>query len=323
MNYPEHRNNAAVRTCAPASIGRGEFVQRHGTYLHILLILLCITPLSPALSQAIALGSAHPQAVSLSPKAWAEEVANNEIKIIQYEKSYLRYRIHTIDSKGDQVRDVIESKDGTVARLLYKDNRPLTPQEDADEHSRLQAMLDSPAAFARHIKNDASGKKLAVDLIRLMPQAMLFTYASGQPQRPRSPTSANAPEIVLDFEPDPNWNPPTMTSEALTGLKGRLWLDPATHVLTRLQGTIFKQVNVGLGVFAHIFPGGQVTFDQVQVLPDRWLFSHFVEHVTVRALMFKTISEDMDLQTSNYGKVNEMNYRGAIHLLLEQPAPTH
>ncbi len=40
--------------------------------------------------------------------------------------SYLRYRMETVNEKGNQVRDVIESKDGTVARLILKDGKPLT-----------------------------------------------------------------------------------------------------------------------------------------------------------------------------------------------------
>lgn len=262
-----------------------------------------------------------PDVLSLSPRAWAEEVARNEIKVIQYGKSFLRYRIHTIDSKGNQVRDVIESRDGSVARLIAKEDRPLTRQEDSDEHARLKAMIDSPDAFARHIKSDVSGKKMAVDLIRLMPEAMIYTYAPGQPQRTNSPSGGPA-EIVLDFEPNPQWNPPTMTAQALTGLRGRIWIDARSHYMTRLEGTVFRQVNVGLGMVAHIYPGGQVSFEQAQVIPNRWIFSHFVEHVTVRALMFKTLKEDMDIQGSNFSEVAEMPYADAIRLLLASPVPT-
>ena len=101
----------------------------------------------------------------------------------QFNGVYVRYRIHMVGARGDQIRDVLESKDGTVARLIFKENRPLTAEEDAAEHQRLEDMLDSPAAFARHVKGDQSGKKLATDLVALMPEAMLYTYTPGQPQR--------------------------------------------------------------------------------------------------------------------------------------------
>lgn len=284
--------------------------------------LVCTLALASLLSTTqLHAAPSEPDFFSLSPRAWAEDAAKNEIKVIEYGKSFLRYRIHTIDSKGNQLRDVIETRDGTVARLIAKEDRPLTSQEDADEHTRLKAMIDSPDAFARHIRGDASGKKLAVDLIRLMPQAMIYTYAPGQPQRSH-PVTDGTPEIVLDFEPNPGWNPPSMTAQALTGLKGRIWIDARSHYMTRLEGTIFKQVNVGLGMVAHIYPGGQLSFEQAQVAPNRWIFSHFVEHVTVRALMFKTLKEDMDIQGSNFTEIAEMPYADAIRLLLASPVPT-
>ena len=83
------------------------------------------------------------------PRQWAVEAAGNEIKAIQYDSAYLRYRVHSLNGKGDQLRDVVESKDGTVARLIAKDNRALTAEEDAAEHDRLQGMLNSPSAFAK------------------------------------------------------------------------------------------------------------------------------------------------------------------------------
>jgi hypothetical protein len=224
-----------------------------------------------------------------------------------------------VGARGDQVRDVIESKDGTVARLILKDNRPLTPEEDAAEHERLQAMIDSPAAFAKHIRSDQSGKKLALDLVKLTPDAMLFSYAPGQPQRPG--INPDTPEVVLDFKPNPQWNPPSMTAEALTGLQGRVWIDPRTQHVTRLEATIFRGVNVGLGVVAHINPGGQVVFEQVSLSDQRWIFSHFVEHVSLRALMVKTITQNSQIDSSNFTRIPPMSYQDAIKTLLDTPLP--
>jgi len=260
-------------------------------------------------------------ALSRSPKQVAEYAIANEVKLIEYQHSYLRYRVHTKDAKGDQVRDVVESKDGTVARIVMRDDRPLTAEEDADEHRRLQAMLDSPAAFQKHVQKDQSGKKLAVDMIKLLPDAMLFSYALGQPQRDHKP-AGTPPELVIDFAPNPKWNPPTMTSQALTGIQGRCWIDAKTHNLVRLETKIFQGVNFGFGIFAHIYPGGQLTLEQEPVGESRWIVDHFVEHVTVRAMMVKTLNENTDLYASEFAPIREMGYQDAIHLLLGTPLPT-
>ncbi len=251
------------------------------------------------------------------------DAANNEVKVLEYEQSYLRYQIHQVDAKGDQVREVVESKDGTVARLMRRDNRPLNPEQDAAEQERLQAMLNSPAAFAKHVKNDRTGKRFAADLLCQMPSAMIFTYTPGQPQRSRRPGHGDdAAEIVLDFKPDPAWTPPNMTAETLSGFEGRVWIDARTHYVTRLEGDIFRGVNFGFGIFGHLDPGGKVTFEQAQVGNQRWIFTHFTQHLNVR-VVFKTIHQNSEIDGMDFTPVPEMSYQEAIHLLLSLPLPAH
>ena len=259
-----------------------------------------------------------PDPMSLAPKKWATDAAANEVKVIDYDRHYVRYRIHIRDAKGDQTRDVIESRDGAVARVIFREGRALTKEEDDGEHERLQAMLESPAAFAKHVKGDVSGRRMGAELIKLLPEAMLYSYAPGQPQR-AGRAEGEPPEIVLDYKPNPAWNPPTIASGALTGVEGRAWIDPRTHYMTRMEGTIFKPINFGL-FLAHIFPGGKLEFEQVKVSDQRWLFSRFVEHITLRVIV-KTLKEEQNTETSNYAMVPEMSYQEAIRILMETPLP--
>ncbi len=258
--------------------------------------------------------------LSVPPRQWAVEGAANELKVINYGDSYLRYREHSVDAKGDHVRDLIESKDGPVARLIMNNGRPLTDEEDRLEHERLQAMIDSPAAFAKHIKNDANGKKMGSDLIKVLPDAMIFTYTPGQPQRAdRVMHEGDLPEVVMDFEPNPNWTPPTMTADALQGINGRVWIDAKTHYLARMEGTLFKAVNFGL-FLARLYPGGKLTFEQSKVADNRWIFTRFTEHVDVRVLV-KTLRENVEIESANYSVVPAMSYQEAIRMLWAAPLP--
>lgn len=242
------------------------------------------------------------------------------MKAIQYDRSFLRYRTHMKDAKGDQLRDVIESTDGTVARVLQRNGQTLTRQEDEAEHARLQEMLDSPDTFSKHVQKDRNGKKLAVDLLGRLSAAMLFTFAPGQPQRQDHGTNSPA-EIVLDFAPNPAWTPPTMTAEVLTGLRGRVWIDTRSRYLVRMEGEIFQSVNFGFGVLARVIPGGKVVLQQEQVGEDRWIVDHFEEHVSVRAMLVKTLKEDTELHAFDFHVVPGMAYRTAIQQLLSHDVP--
>jgi hypothetical protein len=256
--------------------------------------------------------------LSVPAKTWATEAAANEIAIIEHPGSYLRYRQRLIDSKGDEVRDVIETKDGTVARLIMRDNRPLTPEEDQSERERLNSLRAHPSDFSRHAKNQAESKKIGVDLIKLMPDAMLYSYVPGQPQT----ENASGPEVVLDFAPNPTFHPPNLYSEALLGLRGRIWIDAQTKKIVRIEGEVFQSINWGWGMLAHIYPGGKVDLEQTAASGLRWNMTQFHEQVTVKALMVKTMKVHAEGATSDFQALpGPMNYTDAIEQLLATPLP--
>ncbi len=193
--------------------------------------------------------------------------------------------------------------------------KPLTAEADQAERKRLEDLAASASDFARHVKDDQSGRKLATDLIRLMPDAMVYTAAPGMADA-RSPSGMHL--IVLDFEPNPKWTPPTTTSEALTGLKGRVWIDSASGFVTRLDGEIFRSVNIGWGMLAHVYPGGKLSFEQVNVGGNRWTYSHFSDQARVRALLLKTIDVSSDVSASNFQHLpSPLTFQQAIALLLQ------
>ncbi|MCU1321368.1 MAG: hypothetical protein JWM43_1017 [Acidobacteriaceae bacterium] len=258
--------------------------------------------------------------LSQPPRSWAVEAAANELTALHHKDSYVRYRMHVRDEKGDQVRDVFESKDGTVARLILRDGRPLSTDEDKAERDRLKAMIDAPNDFLKHVRKEESGRKLADSMIRLLPDAMIFTYVPDQPQ---SGVNHGALEVVLDYQPDPKWKPPSTTAEALTGLKGRLWIDAKSKVLVRMEGTIFQGVNFGWGMLAHIYPGGKLVLEQTNTGGDRWIYTHFKQEVTVRALMVKTLNVRTNVDAEAFQVLaGPVPYQDAVRILLDTPLPT-
>jgi hypothetical protein len=256
--------------------------------------------------------------LDVAPRTWIVDAAANELIALHHKHSYLRYRMHSVNEKGDRVRDTIESEDGTVARLLRRDGKPPTQEEDEGEHERLTGMLASPGAFAKHIRNGDSERKVADRLVPLMPDAGIFSYTPGQPQ---TGTNNGGMEVVIDYKPNPKFVPPNTEAEALTGLEGRVWIDAKTHYLVRMEGTISHGVNFGWGMLAHIYPGGKLVLNQTDAGGNRWIFKDFSMQLTVRALMVKTLSVNSHVQASDFKTIPAMSYQDAIHLLLAAPLP--
>ncbi len=149
---------------------------------------------------------------------------------------------------------------------------------------------------------------------------MINTYTPGQPQTGKNSGRAGdrarlqaQPEVRIRRRP---------TAEALTGLEGRVWIDAKTQYLVRMEGTIFRPINFGWGMLAHIYPGGKLVMNQTDAGGDRWIFTHFTDAAD-RAC---TDGEDTQRQlrarrqaTSRHSA--PMSYQDAIHLLLNTPLP--
>jgi len=252
-----------------------------------------------------------------TPNSWAEAATFNEVKVISREGQIpLRFRQHKVDAKGDTTREVIESKDGNVARLVERNGQPLTAAEDADERDRLMEDIASPEDFMKHEKRDNATRDDVLQLVRLMPRAMIYSYTPGQPQT----GAKEGQEVVLDFHPDPAFRPPTMYAEMLTGLEGRVWIDAQSKCITRIEAHVLRPVNFGFGVLAKIFPGGTVELEQTRATGDRWAYSHVDEHLTARVLLVKTVPENSTITSSDFRPMSSLlPYQDAIRLLLAMP----
>jgi hypothetical protein len=207
-----------------------------------------------------------------------------------------------------------------VARLVERDGKPLSASEDAAERTRLNDILKSPQSFLKHEEHGSAERNYAIQLVKLMPSAMIYTYASGQPQPPGSTSR----QIVIDFRPDPAFHPPTMFAEVLTGLAGRVWIDARTQTMTRIQGTVLHPVNFGWGVLARIYPGGTIELEQKLVGDKRWAYSHLDENLTVREVMLRTVTDKTQMNAWDFELLPApMSFQDAVRALLAMPVPVH
>ncbi len=254
-----------------------------------------------------------------TPQSWAEDTIRNEIKVIESaDKVPLRYRQRRVGAKGDTTREIVVSREGNVARLVERDGQPITAAEDADERKRLNNQIASPDEFLRHHHRDMDIRDSVMKVVAMMPQAMLYSYTPGQPQ-----LKSSGGEVVLDFRPNPNFHPPTMFAECLTGLEGRVWIDPRTRTLSRIEARVLRPVNMGFGILAKIYPGGTLALDQTNLGDDHWVYSHLDEHLTARVLMVKNYPENTVVTSWDFRPMPSLlSYQDGIRILLAMPVAT-
>jgi hypothetical protein len=264
-------------------------------------------------------GSGAAVSLEVPERSWVESAAQNELQIIKDNgKMPLRYRVHKIDSKGDITREVIETRDGSVARLVERNGQKLTAEEDAAERDRLQEILASPGDFIQHHKRDDPIRTDSLQLVSQMPQAMIFIYTPGQPQLP----GTTSRQIVIDFHPDPNYKSPQTLDNLLTGIEGRMWIDAQSHRMVRIEGNVRDPVNFGWGILGKINKGGKIVLEQANASGDRWVYSQLDTHLTLRFLVVKTVEMNDKMTQYDFRPLPApMSVQEAVRTLLAMPVP--
>ncbi len=320
-----HRRTGATR--ARLGLGGVTLFLRLSRLCGVLLLAAASAGSSPRIRmrgftpKKAAFQQAAPSVPAGPPHAWiAAAVANQDRILTDDEAAPLRYRVRKIDNKGDRTREEIESREGNVARLVQRDGGPLTAVEDSAERARLQEILASPGDFLERKQRSRVARGYARELVHALPQAMFWTYAPGQPQ----PGGGHGLQVVVDFAPDPRYKPPTVVTEALKGIAGRVWIDAQSHCVTRIEGRVLHPLDFGWGgLLARITEGGTVTFEQTAVGEHRWLASRLSEHVAIREVLVHTVKENVEMTAWDAHLLpSPLSYQDAIRALLAIPVPT-
>ncbi len=225
-----------------------------------------------------------------------------------------RYRIHKVDDGKSIVREVVETSDGDVVRLLESDGKPLDPAANAKELARLNALRNDPGAQAAKHKHDAENSKRDNEMVTLLPSAFLYTYA-GMAAGP------NGPCYRLRFEPNPQYTPPDRQAEVFHGMAGELWIDQAQQRMARFQAHLIEDVDFGWGIFGRLYKGGTILVENRDVGGHHWETAHMQLNLTGKIAMVKSLRIDTTEDSSDFEPVPDKGYQAAIGLLEQMPHP--
>ena len=116
-------------------------------------------------------------------------------------RSSLRFRLRKQDEDRRTTKDIIETRDGDIARLVAVDDKPLTPERAKAERERLDTLLAHPELQAHRHKKEQEDSSRTNEMVRLLPDAFLYTYR-GMVDTP------NGPAWRLSFVPNAGLHPP-------------------------------------------------------------------------------------------------------------------
>ncbi|HYK34526.1 hypothetical protein [Alloacidobacterium sp.] len=251
--------------------------------------------------------------VARDPVALVRRASQNELKASNGNHPY-RYVLHKIDDNKITTKEIIETKDGDVARLIAVNDKPLASDAQQTEINRLNNLAAHPELQAHRHKREQEDSNRANEMIRLLPDAFLYKF-EGMVDGP------NGPCYRLSFHPNPNFDPPDREAQVYAGMAGELWIDKAQERMVRLDAHLIADVEFGWGILGRLYKGGSILVEQADVGEHHWETTHMKLSLTGKALLIKSISFQTTEDALRFEPVPpEMGYQNAIKMLLNSTA---
>ena len=224
----------------------------------------------------------------------------------------MRYQLHKTSPNLTSTKEIVETHDGDVARLLSINDQPLSPDSEQKEQARLQALLDNPSLQQHRKQSEDSDTARAMKVLRVLPSAFLYEFAG-------TGTASNGTVEKFSFKPNPHFDPPDTETGVLTALAGEIWIDPVQERVVRLAGSLQQDKEVALGLF-ELDKGGWIEIEQADVGSHQWRIVHMKLVMNTRVLIKRKSSNSVQDYTQFVPLPPDLTYRQAIQILRSLPA---
>src|SRR5258708_38874746 len=89
------------------------------------------------------------------------------------------YRLEKEQYGKKQVEEIIETKEGSLSRLVSIDGQPLTAKQQKEEDQRVQELMTSQSAKRKLQRALDSETLQGRRLFKMLPDAFVFNYVGG------------------------------------------------------------------------------------------------------------------------------------------------
>jgi hypothetical protein len=258
---------------------------------------------------ALQAGTAYGQAAGapVDPVALVRRACEHRIEAGRNHRP-LRYLLHKKDERLDSTKEIIETRDGDVARLVAIDGKPLNAQANRVELDRLQHLAEHPELQAKRHRSEQKDEERVNHMMALLPDAVLYQFAGMTP-------CATGECYRLTFVPNPKFVPAGMEEDFFRGMAGDVLIDKAQERLVRLEAHVVAEVDFGWGILGKLNKGGTIVLEQRDIGGGDWELTGLRLDMTGK-LLWKPLKFQVVEETSGFQAVDPgMGYRRAIELL--------
>ena len=250
----------------------------------------------------VAAASAHAE----DAKAIMQQAVNAELAANRDDHTQWKFLQH--EANGD-VFAVVQTRYGSLKRHVNEHGHPASPQTLAADDAYNNRFAHDPSLQAKQKRDDQHDDKSATELLKQMPDAFLWKIES-----------ESGDGISMSYQPNPDFDPPSMESRVMSAMTGTLVVSKPAHRIKTFTGRLMNDVTIGFGFLARIKAGSTFDVERREIAPGLWQITETHVHINGHALFFKTIGQQQDEINTDFTQVPPETTLEQAAAMLQQPA---
>lgn len=241
------------------------------------------------LSSGLLCNGQEPAVPAMPAGELVRAVVKNEVSEANNSEIKHMFRSRKQTSKGETTHLYVETNEAMAGMLIAINDQPLTAAEQQGEINHLNWLVGNPDQLRKKHAREKEDADRTLRMVKALPDAFRYEYAGTEPGTPR--LGKEGTQLArLKFVPNSSYSPPSREEQVLSGMQGYLLIDTAAMRLALIDGTLFKEVTFGWGIFGHLDKGGHFRVQQADVGDGSWEITEMDLNMTGRILLFKGIS---------------------------------
>lgn len=232
--------------------------------------------------------------------ALMKEVQAHQEKMDEVRENYTFHRIRRVeelDGKGAvkkttvQEREVFYVNGRQIARLVKRDETPLSEADDKKEEDRVRKLT---VEFSK--KPPSFGKGGRINLINMI-------LSVSEVSNPRRTQMNGRSTLVFDFKGDPKAEAHGMEEKGARKVEGTVWIDEADRQVARMEVEFYDNFRIAGGLLASIQKGTIMKIEQSPIGEGLWMPTVNEQHMNLRVVV-KGVHENTQVTNFDFKRFN-------------------
>ncbi|GAC1430568.1 MAG: hypothetical protein NVS1B11_14030 [Terriglobales bacterium] len=230
---------------------------------------------------------------TVSPNELVRRVIANELKPMEDRTGWV-YDADKEEGGKRQTKRVVQTRQGSLERLIAIDGQTLTPDQQGEESERIERIVSHPRDRQKLEQDQKKDAEQCESFFKMIPDAFLFTI---QEQKGNY--------VKLSFKPNPKFQSSSREARVLHVMEGELLVHAKDERLVSISGHLTDEVKFGGGLLGYLDKGGTFTVKREEVAPAQWMMTSMDVHMNGKALFIKTIAVQQKESRHNFQELTQ------------------